>query len=332
MEPPPELVEGEEVYEVETILNHRRRGRQYQYFIKWQGYPISNTSWELEHAFSNDGNTLKRYKLRHHLWHHIALHLVQDALWLFWPIIQPKLGNYRMFRDSLRDPWQSGGYRNCLVEKGHISHPFPTIQSFQNYWKILLKTVNKVFLLRLLHYSPQQHKLWNHIPLRQTLTLDSRTWQVQSHHYNFYLKTLWQLSDTVTRTIRMKPIVQEYQQRKHFHLHRHSPSSSTTSHLPILKSYIKGLNLMEMDIPWVTHQHHTMPTLMKKLKVGDSVMSIVFDDKEPWPLQGEVGTVKDQRCRNALIPKPNAEESGAQQWMTNPKYLPGNVKSGILEG
>ena len=28
-EPPPELVEGEEVYEVETILSHRRRGRGY---------------------------------------------------------------------------------------------------------------------------------------------------------------------------------------------------------------------------------------------------------------------------------------------------------------
>ena len=43
-EPPPELVEGEEVYEVETILSHRRRGQGYQYFIKWQGYPISNAS------------------------------------------------------------------------------------------------------------------------------------------------------------------------------------------------------------------------------------------------------------------------------------------------
>ena len=28
-EPPPELVEGEEVYEVETILNHRKRGWGY---------------------------------------------------------------------------------------------------------------------------------------------------------------------------------------------------------------------------------------------------------------------------------------------------------------
>ena len=40
-EPPPELVEGEEVYEIETILNHRKRGRGYQYYVKWQGYPIS---------------------------------------------------------------------------------------------------------------------------------------------------------------------------------------------------------------------------------------------------------------------------------------------------
>ena len=43
-EPPPELVEGEEVYEVETILNHRKRVRGYQYFVKWWGYPISNAS------------------------------------------------------------------------------------------------------------------------------------------------------------------------------------------------------------------------------------------------------------------------------------------------
>jgi hypothetical protein len=66
-EPPPELVEGEEVYEVETILNHRKRGRGYQYFVKWRGYPISDASWEPEHSFSDDGDALTQYKLRHHL-------------------------------------------------------------------------------------------------------------------------------------------------------------------------------------------------------------------------------------------------------------------------
>ena len=38
--PPPEI-EGEEVYEVEFILKHCRRGKGYQYFVKWSGYPIS---------------------------------------------------------------------------------------------------------------------------------------------------------------------------------------------------------------------------------------------------------------------------------------------------
>ena len=37
-EPPPELVKGR------TILSHRRRGQGYQYFIKWQGYPIFDAS------------------------------------------------------------------------------------------------------------------------------------------------------------------------------------------------------------------------------------------------------------------------------------------------
>ena len=66
-EPPPELVEGEEVYEVETIHGHRKQGQGYQYDIQWQGYPISNASWELEHAFSDDGKILADYKKCHHL-------------------------------------------------------------------------------------------------------------------------------------------------------------------------------------------------------------------------------------------------------------------------
>ena len=66
-EPPPELLEGEEVYEIETILNQRKRGRGYQYLIKWQGYPISDALWEPETSFLNDGDTLEHYKLQHGL-------------------------------------------------------------------------------------------------------------------------------------------------------------------------------------------------------------------------------------------------------------------------
>ena len=65
--PPPELVKGEEVYEVENILKHRRRGRGYQYYVKWKGYPIEEASWEPEEVFSNDGDLLSLYKDRHQL-------------------------------------------------------------------------------------------------------------------------------------------------------------------------------------------------------------------------------------------------------------------------
>src|SRR5277367_6182166 len=56
-----ELLEGEEVYHVETIMKHRRRGRGYEYYIKWEGYPISKATWEKESAFSDDGKMLKLY-------------------------------------------------------------------------------------------------------------------------------------------------------------------------------------------------------------------------------------------------------------------------------
>jgi Chromo (CHRromatin Organisation MOdifier) domain len=60
--PIPDILDGEEVYNMETILRHRRRGRSYQYLIKWEGYPISEASWEPEEAFSDDGDLLSLYK------------------------------------------------------------------------------------------------------------------------------------------------------------------------------------------------------------------------------------------------------------------------------
>jgi hypothetical protein len=44
-QPPPVLVDGEEEYEVEEILDHRTHRRKQQYLIKWLGYPLSEISW-----------------------------------------------------------------------------------------------------------------------------------------------------------------------------------------------------------------------------------------------------------------------------------------------
>jgi hypothetical protein len=46
--PPPDLIDGTEVFEVKRIISHQRQGRSrtLQYLIKWKGYPESDNTWE----------------------------------------------------------------------------------------------------------------------------------------------------------------------------------------------------------------------------------------------------------------------------------------------
>jgi hypothetical protein len=44
-QPPSELIEGEEEYQVEEIIDERIFRRKKQYLIKWLGYPVSENSW-----------------------------------------------------------------------------------------------------------------------------------------------------------------------------------------------------------------------------------------------------------------------------------------------
>ena len=66
--PPPDLVDGNEEYEVETILAHRQHRNQNQYLVKWKGYASADNTWEPEaHLMPNSTDTLLRYKLQHNL-------------------------------------------------------------------------------------------------------------------------------------------------------------------------------------------------------------------------------------------------------------------------
>jgi hypothetical protein len=44
--PPPDLINGEEEFQVEHIVSHRSQGqsKKLQYLIKWEGYPDSNNT------------------------------------------------------------------------------------------------------------------------------------------------------------------------------------------------------------------------------------------------------------------------------------------------
>jgi len=65
---PPDLIEDEEEYEVEAILNHRHHGRrrQLQYLIRWKGYPSSDNTWEAAEGVHVD-DLIKAYHRRHPL-------------------------------------------------------------------------------------------------------------------------------------------------------------------------------------------------------------------------------------------------------------------------
>ena len=64
--PPPELIDNEEEFEVEAILDSRRfgRGRKLQYLIKWLGYPDSDNQWEDADKVHAD-QLVKAFQRRH---------------------------------------------------------------------------------------------------------------------------------------------------------------------------------------------------------------------------------------------------------------------------
>jgi Chromo (CHRromatin Organisation MOdifier) domain len=67
IQPLPDIEEGEEVYEVEQILKHRKHGQGYEYLVKWVSYPITKASWEHELNLTGATDILQEYQELHQL-------------------------------------------------------------------------------------------------------------------------------------------------------------------------------------------------------------------------------------------------------------------------
>jgi hypothetical protein len=63
--PPAEMLEGEEEYEVDHIVDHRRVNKtgkpKYEYLVKWTGQTDEHNSWETEANLKNAPDVIKRY-------------------------------------------------------------------------------------------------------------------------------------------------------------------------------------------------------------------------------------------------------------------------------
>jgi len=63
--PPPDLIEGEEEYEVKAILSHRGSARNRSYLVHWKGYSSADDSWEPETHLEHAADLLSMYKRQH---------------------------------------------------------------------------------------------------------------------------------------------------------------------------------------------------------------------------------------------------------------------------
>jgi hypothetical protein len=66
-EPPPDLIDQEEQYKMDGIINHQSRGRGFQYLVKWKGYSSAHNTWEPEDNLKGSKETLQKYKKQHRL-------------------------------------------------------------------------------------------------------------------------------------------------------------------------------------------------------------------------------------------------------------------------
>jgi Chromo (CHRromatin Organisation MOdifier) domain len=53
---------GEEEFEVESIISHRRQCDKFQYLVKWLGWPLSKSTWEENKHLTHFESALKHFQ------------------------------------------------------------------------------------------------------------------------------------------------------------------------------------------------------------------------------------------------------------------------------
>ena len=67
IQPPPDIIDSEEEYEVDRIITHNGTAGRRRYLTAWVGYPSSENTWELESNLRHAKDVLKDYKEAHGL-------------------------------------------------------------------------------------------------------------------------------------------------------------------------------------------------------------------------------------------------------------------------
>ena len=60
---PPDLIDGEEEYEVEAILRHCGKPGCHTFLVRWKGYSTAENTWKPEQNLTNSKLLFKEYKI-----------------------------------------------------------------------------------------------------------------------------------------------------------------------------------------------------------------------------------------------------------------------------
>ena len=63
LQPPPDLIDGEEEYKVKVVIGHQGKPGWWTFLIQWKGYSAAEDTWEPEQNLGNTKSLIEEYKI-----------------------------------------------------------------------------------------------------------------------------------------------------------------------------------------------------------------------------------------------------------------------------